>query len=200
MPLGAQWRLEAWLGDAWNAPSSVTFWQANQPAIRAGGSWSTRPFAPTWYYAGRVAKWSGNSAWAFEYIHHKIYLDNPPSEVTFFRVTNGVNFFMGERIWRRRGWEYGVGVGPLYAVPVSEVRGAVYDNAHGIFHSQYELSGAGLELNLARRLRLLPFTYGAVSVKATAGFLHLNISDGHATTTNLALHLQYGLSLQSKPK
>ena len=198
--LGAQWRLEAWLGQAWSAPTPVTFSQVNQPDIRTNGNWSTRPFAPTWYYSGRIARWSGNSAWAFEYMHHKIYLDNPPTDVQFFRVTNGVNFLLGERLWRRRGWEYGVGAGPLYAVPVSEVRGVVYDNARGIFHSQYELAGAALEANLARRLRLLPFTFGTLSLKATAGYLHVHIADGHAVTSNFALHFQYGVSLQSRPK
>jgi hypothetical protein len=199
-PLAAQWRLEAWLGQAWSARSPVTFTQFNQPDIRVNGDWSTRPFAPTWYYSGRIAKWSGEAAWAFEYMHHKIYLENPPPGVQVFQVTNGVNFILGERLWRRRGWEFGVGAGPLYAVPVSSVRGLVYDNAHGIFHSQYELAGAALQANIGRRVRLLPFTFGSLSVKATAGYLHVHIANGHAVTSNFALHVQYGISLQSRPK
>lgn len=200
VPARGQWRLEAWLGQAWSASSPVTFSQDNQPAIYVTGKWSTRPFAPTWYYAGRIAKWTGNAAWAFEYMHHKIYLDNPPAGVQFFQVTNGVNFFLGERLWRRRGWEFGVGAGPLYAVPVSSVRGLIYNNAHGIFNSQYELAGAGVQANLGRRLRLLPFTFGSLSLKATAGYLHMHIASGHAVTSSFALHAEYGLSLQSKPK
>ena len=198
--LGAQWRLEAWLGEAWSVPTPVTFTQFNQPKLRVNGDWSTRPFAPTWYYSGRIARWSGDAAWAFEYMHHKIYLDNPPPGVQFFRVTNGVNYLLGERLWRKRGWEYGVGAGPLYAVPVSSVRGVVYDNAHGIFHSQYELAGAVVQANLARRLRLLPFTFGTLSLKATAGYLHVHIANGHAVTSNFALHAQYGISLQTKSR
>jgi len=199
-PLRAQWRLEAWLGQAWSASSPVSFTQFNQPEIRVNGQWATRPFAPTWYYAGRIAKWSGGAAWAFEYMHHKIYLENPPPGVQLFQVTNGVNFLLGERLWRRHGWEFGIGAGPLYAVPVSSVRGLVYDNAHGIFHSQYELAGAALQANAARRLRLLPYTFGSLSVKGTAGYLHVHIANGHAVTSNFALHVQYGLSLQSRPK
>jgi hypothetical protein len=83
---------------------------------------------------------------------------------------------------------------------VSSVRGIVYNNAHGIFHSRYELAGAALQANLARRLRLLPFTYGSLSLNATAGYLHVHIANGHAVTGNFALHAQYGLSLQSRPK
>ena len=198
--MAAQWRVEAWLGEAWNAPSRVTFSQINQPVLTADGTWSTRPFAPAWIYAGRIAKWSGNRAWAFEYMHHKMYLDNPPSGVGYFQITNGANFLLAERLWSRSGWEYGVGAGPVLAVPGSQVRGLIYNNSHGFFHSQYELAGPGLQLNLARRLRLLPFTYGSVSLKATAAYLHVRIGDGHAATMDYALHFQYGLSLQTRSR
>jgi hypothetical protein len=198
--LAAQWRVEGWLGDAFSLPTPATFSQVGQPDIHVNAHWSTRPGAPTWYYAGRIARWTGDAGWAFEYIHHKIYLDNPPADVEYFQVTNGVNFMLGERLWRRHGWEFGVGAGPLYAVPVSSVRGLVYNNAHGIFHSQYELAGLGVQGNLARRLRLLPFTYGSLSLNVTGGYLHVHIANGHAVTTNFALHVQYGLSLQSKAR
>ena len=197
MPAGAQWRGEVWLGTAWSLPSGLTLAQANQPAISSDGSWSTQPYAPAWVYAVRVSRWSGDAAWAFEFMHHKMYLDNPPPGVAYLRLTNGVGFVLAERIWRSHGWEYGVGAGPVLGVPISRVRDLVYNNAHGFFHSQYELMGPGVQLNLGRRLRLLPFTYGMLAVKATAAHLHVHISDGHGTTSNLALHIQYGLSLQS---
>ncbi|MGH7582539.1 MAG: hypothetical protein ACREL5_04850 [Gemmatimonadales bacterium] len=194
---GAQWRLEAWFGDAWNLPSKVTFSQAGQSDISTTGHWSTRPFEPTWYYAGRVSKWSGNSAWAFEYMHHKIYLDDPPAGVRSFRITNGVNFLLGERLWRRNGWEFGAGAGLVFVVPVSSVRGQSYDYSHGIFDSDYELGGGGIELNVARRVRLLPYLYASFSLKSTAAYLHVKIANGHANTFNVALHGQYGLSIQA---
>jgi len=195
--LGAQWRLESWLGDAWSIPTSVTFSQVNQPDITATGHWSTRPFEPTWYYAGRIARWSGRSAWAFQYVHDKVYLDDPPPEVKFFRITNGVNFFLGERLWRTSGWEYGLGAGPVMVVPVSSVRGLTYDHAHGILHSTYEFGGGVVQGNLARRIRLLPFVYVDLSLMSTASYLRVRIANGHATLLNFALHAQYGLSLQA---
>lgn len=195
---GAQWRLEAWFGDALNAPSTVTFSQKGENDIALRGHWSTKPWRPTWYYAGRIAKWSGNRAWAFEYMHHKVYLDNPsPPDVEYFRITNGVNNLLGERLWRRSGWEFGVGAGPAFVVPISRVRGKVYDHANGTFASRYELGGGTLQVNLARRLRLLPYTYGSLSVKGTVSYLRAQIAEGHARLWNYALHLQYGLSLQS---
>jgi hypothetical protein len=193
-----QWRLEAWFGTAFNARTPVTFSQSGEPDIKVTGHWSTRPWRPTWYYAGRIAKWSGNGAWAFEYMHHKLYLDNPPTpEVSYFRITNGVNNLLGERLWRRSGWEYGVGLGPAFVVPISRVRGQTYDHADGIFESRYEFGGGTLQVNVARRLKLLPYAYGSLSVKGTMSYLRPHIVDGHASLMNYALHLQYGLSLQS---
>ena len=199
-PLPAQWRAEAWLGEAWNADSRVTFSQLNQPDISTDAVWSVRAHAPAWVYAGRIAKWSGGKAWALEFMHHKMYLENPPPDVTFFQITNGANFVLAERLWSQNGWEFGVGVGPVFTVPGSRVRGVLYNNANGFFHSQYELSGPGLQFNVARRLRLLPFTYGSLSLKATAARLYVQIGDGHAVTTDYALHLQYGVSLQTRSR
>jgi len=199
-PVAAQWRGELWLGGVWSMPTKVTFAQINEPPISTEASWSSRPYSPAWVYAYRFSHWSGNSAWALEVMHHKIYLDDPPPGVAYLRVTNGVNFVLAERLWRRGGWEFGAGAGPILAVPVSSVRGLVYNNANGFFHSQYEFAGPGAQLNFGRRLRLLPFTYGMLTLKATAAYLNLHIADGHATTTNYALHLQYGLSLQSRSR
>lgn len=198
-PLAAQWRLEAWFGNAINARAPLTIHQDGQPDIRLTADWSTRPWRPTWYYAARIAKWSGERGWAFEYMHHKLYLDNLPlPEVVAFRITNGVNHLLAERLWRSKGWEYGVGAGPILAVPISNIRGKSYGRAVGVFGSKYELDGAVITANLARRVKLLPFTYGSLSVKGTIGYLNVGVADGNATTMNYALHFQYGVSLQSK--
>lgn len=199
-PAAAQWRLEAWFGDAWNAGTRLTIKQENQPDIRVNADWSTRPWRPTWYYSGRIAKWSGNSAWAFEYMHHKLYLNNPPAPtVETFRITNGVNHLLAERLWRTKGWEYGVGAGPVFTVPISTVRGESYGHRNGIFGSRYEFGGGVLQGNLARRVKLLPYTYGALSLKTTVSYLDVKVAHGSAQTMNYAVHLQYGLSLQSRP-
>lgn len=196
----AQWRGELWLGTAWNASSRVKFVQQGQPEVSVWAKWSTRPYESAWVYAFRFSHWSGDAAWAFEFMHHKMYLDNPPPEVDYFRITNGVGFLLAERLWRRHGWEYGVGAGPILSVPFSKVRGMAFDQGRGFFHSRYELVGPGIQLSLNRRLRLLPFTYGMLTAKTTAAHLDTRIANGHATTWDFAFHLQYGLSLQTRSR
>lgn len=199
-PLAAQWRVEGWFGDAWNAPTTLTLSQDGEPDIVVDADWSTRPWRPTWYYSFRIAKWSGNSGWALEYMHHKIYLDNPPlPEVIRFRITNGINNFLLERHWRVKGFELGVGAGPTLAVPVSTVRGKPFSKADGVLGSTYELAGYTVMATAARRLKLFPYTYGSFAIKLTATPLDVTIADGTGKLTNYAIHFQYGLSLQGEP-
>ncbi|HRP06918.1 MAG TPA: hypothetical protein PLL69_00390 [Gemmatimonadales bacterium] len=197
--IAAQWRLEGWFGNALNLPSRLTIEQDGQPELGIDADWSTRPWRPTWYYSARVARWSGSSAWALEYMHHKLYLDNPTEEVPRFRITNGVNNLLVERHWRRRGWELGVGAGPAFAVPISTVRGKSYGQSKGVFGSRYEFAGGTLYGTVARRVKLLPYTGGSFALKTTLTYLDVSVAEGSARLTNLALHFQYGISFQSSP-
>lgn len=194
-PALAQWRLEGTLGDAWSLPSQVTFAQIGQPDIAETANWSTKPFRSTIYYGGRLVHWSGATGWGFEYTHHKLYLDNPVPGVDYFRITNGVNLFVPERLWRIHSWELAAGGGPVFVVPVSSVRGAVYNHAHGVFGSQYDLGGAVAQAGIARRIRVISFLAGVASLKVTTAYLHVKIANGHAETWNFALHAEYGVSL-----
>lgn len=197
-PAAAQWRVEAWFGDAWNARAPITFSQDGQPDIKLTPDWSSRPWRPTWYYSGRVAKWKDDRGWAFHYMHHKLYLDNPTAEVTQFRITNGINMLLVERLWRTKGWEFAVGAGPTLIVPFSTIRGRSYGRSQGIWGSRYDLGAASLEAGVARRVKLLPYTYGSLTAAVTATTISAKIADGRAKTMNYALHLQYGISLQDK--
>lgn len=195
----AQWRLEGWFGDAYNARTSLTLSQAGEPDIVIDADWSTRPWRPTWYYSVRVAHWSGNSAWAFETMHHKLYLDNPQEpDVAYFRLTNGVNNILLERLWRAGDFEFGVGGGITLVVPISAVRGKEYNYSDGIFYSRYEYAGVTAYATVSRRFKLIPRAYGSLALKTTVSRLNTRIADGFARTNNFALHLQWGISLQDK--
>ena len=187
------------VGSAMLQRATIAFRQANEPDIVVDGQWSTRPWRPTWYYAIRVAHWSGNSGWAFEAMHHKLYLDNPPQpDVIRFRLTNGVNNLMIERLWRRGPVEFGIGGGPTLVVPVSTVRDQSYNNSDGLFGSRYEFGGLTAYATISHRFKVLPRAYGSFALKTTFSRLDARIASGRARMNNLALHLQWGFSLQNK--
>jgi hypothetical protein len=45
---------------------------------------------------------TGNTDWAIEYLHHKLYLSNPPAEVQSFAISHGYNLFAVNRGFRLR--------------------------------------------------------------------------------------------------
>lgn len=199
-PAAAQWRLEGWFGDAWNARTPLTIAQEGEAVIRVTPNWSTRPWTPTWYYGARVSRWSGGSGWGVEYLHHKLYLDNPPApEVTKFWITNGVNIVLLERLLRVGKYELALGAGPTWVVPRSVVRGEEYDFTDNVFGSRYDFGGWTGAVGITRRVQVVPRVHGTLSVKATASLLDVPIARGRAETTNLALHVGYGISLQTTP-
>ena len=88
-----QWRIEGFLGDAYNFPTELTIKQEGYPEIKKQAKWSTRPLKPAPYYSLRVAKWEEGKSWEVEMLHHKLYLDNTDSEILDYRSTFGFNFF-----------------------------------------------------------------------------------------------------------
>jgi len=196
----AQWRLDGWFGDAWNAKTPLTIRQEGEQDIRVTPDWSTRPFTPTWYYGARIAHMTGASGWGVEFVHHKLYLDNPPEpEVTRFWITNGVNIIMAQRILPLGKQEVSIGAGPTWGVPRSTVRGETYSFTRGKEGGRYDFAGWSGQVGVTRRLKVAPHVYGVLGLKGTITTIDLPIARGRAETTNLALHVNYGISLQTKP-
>jgi len=198
--VAAQWRLDGWFGDAWSARTPLTFRQDGEPDIRVTPDWSTRPFTPTWYYGARIARMSGARGWGVEFVHHKLYLDNPPEpEVTRFWITNGVNSILAQRILPLGKQELSIAAGPTWGVPRSTVRGKTYSFTLGKEGGRYDFAGWTGQVGVTRRMKIGPHVYGVLGVKGTVSTLDVPIAGGRAATTNLALHVNYGLSLQTTP-
>ncbi len=196
----AQWRLDGWLGDAWSSRTPLIIRQEGEAEIRVTPDWSTRPFTPTWYYGARIARMSGGSGWGVEFVHHKLYLDNPPEpEVTRFWITNGVNIMMAQRILPLGKQELSIAAGPTWGVPRSTVRGETYSFIRGKEGGRYDFAGWTGQVGVTRRMKLGPHVYGVLGVKGTVSTIDLPIARGRAETTSLALHVNYGLSVQTKP-
>jgi hypothetical protein len=80
----------------------------------------------------RIGKWSGDSAWEFEDMHHKIYLTNTTPEVEHFSISHGYNLFTINRAWRtQHQYIWRVGLGLVVAHPESTIRGQTWDEGGG---------------------------------------------------------------------
>lgn len=191
----AQIELQAFLGSSVSAPSPLSISQRGQPDLDFTAHWATRPWLDTWYYAGRIGLWKGDRGWLFDFIHHKMYLNNNPPDVQKFRITNGMNMFVLSRGFRRGKLTYAVGAGPVITYPINRVRGEKLESGRG-FLGGYFLSGGTITGSVTRRFPLTAGFFLSLDSRVSATYVRVPVADGHASVPNLALHVHAGLGFQ----
>lgn len=193
----AQVVLEASLGTAFNSPTPLVIHQAGEPDIETTAHYSTRPFVGSPYYQIQLGLWNGarTAGWVVGWLHHKIYLEDPPPEVQKFQVTYGYNTVYGGRAWLRDGLILELGGGILIANPQTEIRGKSQDRRRGFFDAGWYVAGGTIYGSVQRRVPLIGPSFLGLEAKVTTSMAWISIADGNARVPNLALHLQASLGL-----
>lgn len=189
--------LELMGGSAINLPSPLTVQQSGFPAIRVSRArYETRPFGSYPYYTLRLGVWRGDGAWEVEHIHHRLFLTNPPPEIKVFAVHYGYNYFLLGRAWKRSGFTYRVGAGPLFTNPESTVRDRQFVSRASFLDGGYYFSGLGTRAAVGRTLRLTNHLFLVGEGSFTAGFAwSVPIADGSASVPNFAVHGHLGIGV-----
>jgi hypothetical protein len=191
-PAFAQIEVEAFLGTSFSSPSPLSIAQHGQPDLHVTAHWATRPFHPTWYYAGRIGLWRGDRGWLFDFTHHKMEMTNRSSSIQQFKILNGVNMLTLSRGFRRGKFSWAVGAGPVVTFPVNRVRGRALERGRGFFGG-YFLSGANVMASATRHVPLpLGFLF-SLDARASASYMRVPVADGHASVPNLAVHVHAGV-------
>ncbi|KPJ67016.1 hypothetical protein AMJ44_07520 [candidate division WOR-1 bacterium DG_54_3] len=196
--LGGEWTLEGFLGTAWNLPTPLTIVQNGYPDIALTARYKEHTFEGFPYYALRVSRWSKNRAWELDFVHHKIYLDNPPSDVQNFSISDGYNLLMVNRAWETKKFIWRVGAGVIITHPESTVRDKVFDESKGMFGQGYYVSGPTIQGAVGKRLDLWKGLYVTIEGKLTASFARVSIVEGHADASNVAFHILVGLGYRMR--
>jgi hypothetical protein len=194
-PARAQVELQAFLGSSVSAPSPLSITQRGAPDLAFTAHWATRPLLDTWYYAWRIATWSGNRGWLLDFVHHKIYLTNAPPEVQKFRITHGMNLLAVSRGFRHGKLSYAVGAGPVVTHPINRVRGRRLESGRG-FLGGYFLSGGTVIGSVTRTFPLVAGFFLSLDSRISATYVRVPVADGHASVPNFAVHLHAGLGFQ----
>ncbi len=189
--LQAQISFEVFGGTSFSLPTPLSISQEGEEDLDFTAHYSTKPFEPAPYYAARLAFWKGNRAWAVDLVHHKLYLNSPPPEVQFFKITYGFNMLTLSRVWRRGNFSYGVGAGPVITHPDNMVRGRRYQQ-NGIFGGSYRLSGGTLGAGANRRFHLTKDLFLSLDGRLSASYVRVPVVLGHADVPNVAIHLHGG--------
>ena len=194
--VAAQLSVDALAGTSFSVPSRLSIYQSGQPTLRFTAHYSTKPLDDTPYFVVRIGLWKNNTAWLLDLIHHKLYLDNPPPEVEYFRITYGFNIVSVGRAWRKGGLVYSAGLGAVFTHASSSVRGRPYLGTGGPFNKGYTVTGASVLGGAEYRIGLGEGSYLALDGKLSVAYVQVHVSRGEAHVPNAALHLSAGVGVQ----
>jgi len=182
-------------GTAINFPTPLIVHQSGYPNIDTKAHYDTKPLGPEFpYYVWRISRWSGDGAWELSQVHNRLFLTNPPPEIQYFAIHYGYSYLLLGHAWRRNGWIYHLGIGPIITNPETEVRNQKRTVGDWFFDGGYYISGVGLGVAAERDFRISKKTYAALEVQFTAASAwDVPIANGYAEVPNLALHFHIGL-------
>lgn len=182
-------------GTAINFPTPLIVRQSGYPDIDTQAHYDTKPFGPDLpYYAFRIGRWNGDSAWEFGQVHHRLFLADPPPEIQYFAIHYGFNYFLLGRAWKRDGFVFHLGVGPIVTNPATIVRGQRRTIGGWLFDGGYYVSGVGAEAAAERDVHISENTFLVFEMALTAGNAwSVPVAHGYAEVPNIALHFHFGI-------
>lgn len=186
----SQLSFELSLGSAYNANKSLTVKQQGYPDIIFKARFSTKAFEMPLYYSLRLGYWQYNRSWEFELIHHKLYVENPPSEIQNFEITHGFNIFTINRAWDISNTVLHFGLGTVIAHPDTTVRGL--SRGYGAWNQGYHLGGYALQGSMQRRFYLYNKGFLSLEIKLVHAATRVPINNGSADVVNDSLHFLFG--------
>ena len=184
-------------GTSWSLPLPLRIEQPGQETIRFQARYRTRPWHGSPYYAYRV----GYRRWSAELVHHKVYLQNPPSEIDHFEVSHGYNLVLVNRTLSLMGRTdvLRIGVGMVVGHPEGSIRGRMINPVRSLLGGGYHIAGPGLQVAVGPPLGVAAHWFFRPEAKLTAAWARMPLADGGtATVPNVALHVLVGFGYRSK--
>lgn len=181
--------------------SGVTFVRPGEESIHTKAKWDNKPFTDSIYYSLRWEKWRSTKAWGLELVHHKLYLANPPAEITHFSVSDGYNLIYVNRSWLKSNHIFRVGAGPVLAHPdilFADETDSFWRQG-GLFSGFY-LSGVSVQFSYERWLKEFSRHFVNLEFKTTFSYARVPIdenTESFADVPNIAFHILLGIG--SKP-
>ncbi len=184
--------IELLLGGALNASTTLAIDQEGESDIEIVADYATKPFEFPVYYTLRLASLRARGAWELQFIHHKIHLENTTEEVERFEITDGFNILTVNRAFPAGPVDLRAGAGIVITHADSRIRG-LSTSGGGILDTGYELGGPVLLAGAGRRFRLSERWIGTLETQVTLGWANVSVANGKAGTTNVALHIMFGV-------
>lgn len=181
-----KWQISAGLGTALNLDQSIEIEMDEGEDIDSGTvGFDTKPFNTPPYYSFRVGKWSDQSAYEFEFIHHKIYAKSSDLDdrISNFEVTDGYNLLYGNyAVEYKPTWIVRFGVGVVVPHPDVTVDGV---RSHG----GYQLGGVTSQIAIEKEFPISDNFIFSLESKVTYSYAEIDLDYGKATVPNTAFHI-----------
>jgi len=190
------WTFELLGGDAYCFRMPLTITQSGDEDIELTATYKTNSFVPPIYYAYRFARWQDTRAWELEFVHLKMELTNPPSEVQHFEISHGYNLLTLNRAWTVKALILRVGGGIVISHPENTVRERSLAWDKGIFKTGYHLSGVTAQVAVGKRWQIGRKFFLTFDGKLTGSYARVPVADGHADVPNAAIHGLIGLGYE----
>lgn len=194
------WEIGVAGGATYNFPTPLRIQQEGQEEIKLNARYRTEPFSLPVYYDIRVNTWQENKGWAVKFTHHKIILENRPTPVQRFSITDGFNLLTFNRLWRKNNFSWSLGGGIVITHPESTIRNKPFPENKGLFHDGYYISGPTLEAAVAKQYYFFDKWFVMGEGRITGSWVRVPVIEGHADVTNVALHFLGGFGFKIKNK
>lgn len=170
-------------------------------------SWDGKSFTDSPYYTIRLDQWQNETSVGLEWVHYKMYLDNPPAGIDKLSISDGYNILFlnyGKKL--RDNVVSKVGAGIIVAHPDVSLSGRErFWNKGGISGAYF--AGFAMQLSIERWLYQTRYHLFTTEAKLSAGYARIPISKNKSEfgdVPHIALHVTLGigskpLSKQSKP-
>jgi hypothetical protein len=173
-------------GLQYNVPLPLVIRQSGHPDLKLNARFDTRPFTEVPYYDIKVGLTRKEWAFELELVHHKLYLDNRPSEVDTFEITHGYNPILLNGVREKWGAAFRAGAGILLAHPQSTIRGLRFPETGGILG--WYVSGPAAQVGVSKSWEFGNHFLAGFEGKVVGAWARVPIVDGTADVSNLSLH------------
>jgi hypothetical protein len=193
------WSFELQGGIPYNIPIPLTIKQDGEATIRLTARYSSEPFVSPGYYNWRLGHWKKGKSWEFEFIHHKLYLDNKPPEIQEFSISHGYNIAVVNRAFKKSIDNFPfilrLGAGVVLAHPEITVRGQALEQDGGLFGWGYYISGPVLNISVAKRIYIVEQWFVNAELKFNPSYARVPVAGGHAIFWNMPITFAFGMGI-----
>ncbi len=191
-----KFNFEFYCGLPLNIPMPLTINQNGERPLSLTARYASLPFNIPIFWIWRLSLYSENNGWEFEAVHHKMFLENKPSEVQQFDISHGLNLIFINRVWQTEEFIFRFGAGVAVAHPENEIRNKKLDEDKGILNLGYYISGPAINLSIGRHIDVTEFFYFSAETRINAAYAVVPIADGDSNVYCLSLQAVFGFGIK----